>query len=161
MYKDREQMFKAPDFKVNVWVDKNGNETSPVKLSDYTGKFKIIFCFQSWCRGCHSKGLPDLKRMVEALKENENVVFLAVQTVFEGHYANTFEKMLQIQKQYDIQIPFGHDEGDDGKLMSSIMKNYKTGGTPWFIFIDMDDYVVYSDFHIYPKTAIEFLKTIG
>ena len=160
-YADKPQMFKAPEFLVNSWIDINGNKIEAIKLSDFKGKFKIVFCFQSWCRGCHTKGLPDLKRMVDSLKENENVIFLAVQTVFEGHHANTFEKMVELQKRFDIQIPFGHDAGDDGKSMSNIMQNYKTGGTPCFIFIDKDDYVVYSDFHFYPKTAIEFLKTIS
>lgn len=159
-YKDKSQLFEAPEFYINEWVDKHGNKTEPIRLSDFKDKFKIVFCFQSWCRGCHTKGLPDLKRMVEALKENENVVFLAVQSVFEGHDTNTYEKMLETQKRYDIQIPFGHDAGDDGKSISNIMKNYQTGGTPWFIFIDKHDYVVHSDFHLYPKAAIEFLKTM-
>jgi hypothetical protein len=41
------------------------------------------------------------------------------------------------------------------------MTNYKTGGTPWFILIDKHDNVVYSDFHLNPVTAIEFLKTLN
>ena len=159
-YEDKPQMFKAPEFLVESWVDINGNETEALKLSDFKGKFKIVFCFQSWCRGCHSKGLPDLKRMVDALKENNNVVFLAIQTVFEGHNANTYEKMVETQKKYDLKIPFGYDAGKDGKSQSNIMTNYKTGGTPWFIFIDKHDYVVFSDFHLYPKAAIEFLKAL-
>lgn len=159
-YSDKPKMFKAPEFEVDTWVDINGNETETVKLSDFKGKFKIVFCFQSWCRGCHSKGLPDLKIMVDALKENDNVIFLAIQTVFEGYHANTYEKTLETQKKYRLQIPFGYDAGVDGKSQSNIMSNYKTGGTPWFIFIDKDDNVVYSDFHLYPKAAIEFLKTM-
>ncbi|MGK0296329.1 MAG: hypothetical protein ACI884_002506 [Ulvibacter sp.] len=98
--------------------------------------------------------------MVEALKENNKIVFLAVQTVFEGHDSNTFEKMVETQKQYDLKIPFGHDAGNDGKSQSNMMKNYQTGGTPWFLFIDKHDNVVYSDFHLNPAAAIEFLKTL-
>ncbi len=52
------------------------------------------------------------------------------------------------------------DAGDDGKSQSNFMKNYKTGGTPWFIFIDKQDHVVFSDFHLNPETAINFLKTM-
>ena len=129
------KVFKASEFEVHNWIDAYESKTEPIKLSDFKGKFKIIYCFQSWCPGCHSKGLPDLKKMVEALKSNESVAFLAVQTVFEGHDSNTFEKMVETQKQYNLMIPFGHDAGDDGKSISNIMKNYQTGGTPWFCLL--------------------------
>ena len=152
--------FKAQEFNVAQWIDANGNPTEPIELSDLKGKFKVLYCFQSWCPGCHSKGLPDLKKMVSGLKDNDNVVFLAIQTVFEGHHANTYEKMVETQKQYDLKIPFGHDAGDDGKSRSNIMTNYQTGGTPWFIFIDQKDNVVFADFHLNAEAAIEFLKTI-
>lgn len=157
---EQTKAFKAPEFNVDDWVDANGNKIQPVKLSDYKGKFKVVYCFQSWCPGCHSKGLPDLKRMVEALKENDNVIFLAVQTVFEGHETNTYEKMVETQKQYNLKIPFGHDPGSGGLSGSQIMYNYKTGGTPWFLFIDKHDNVVFSDFHLNPDAAINFLKTM-
>ena len=151
---------KASEFKVAQWIDANGKSSGEVKLSDYTDKFKIVFCFQSWCPGCHSKGFPDLKQMVEALKDKDDVVFMVVQTVFEGFESNTFEKMVETQKKYELQIPFGHDAGDDGKSMSNIMRNYRTGGTPWFIFIDKKDQIVFSDFHLNPDQAIDFLKTV-
>ncbi len=157
---DHVNVFKAPEFDVVNWIDVFGNKTKPIKLSDYKGKFKVVFCFQSWCPGCHSKGLPNLKKMVEALETNNNVAFLAVQTVFEGHHENTFEKLGETQKKYDLKIPFGYDAGDDGESISNIMKNYQTGGTPWFLFIDKYDNVVFSDFHLNPDAAIELLKTM-
>ncbi|WP_460218151.1 peroxiredoxin family protein [Psychroserpens sp. MEBiC05023] len=156
----KQQKYRAPEFNVNQWIDRNGNKTIPIKLSDYKGKFKIVYCFQSWCPGCHSKGLPDLKKMVNALKDNDNIAFMAIQTVFEGYQSNTYDKMVATQKQYDLKIPFGHDAGNDGKSRSNIMTNYQTGGTPWFIFIDKHDNVVFSDFHLNPDAAIDFLKTI-
>jgi thiol-disulfide isomerase/thioredoxin len=154
------QLLKAPELYVNQWVDKEGHSMDPIKLSDYKGKFKIIYCFQSWCPGCHSKGFPDLKVMVDALNGNKKITFLAIQTVFEGFESNTYQKMLNTQKKYDIKIPFGHDAGDEGKSRSNIMTNYRTGGTPWFIFIDKHDNIVFADYHLNPKAAIEFLKTI-
>lgn len=154
------QVFKAPEFNVKHWVNGNGNKTAPIKLSDLNGKFKVIYCFQSWCPGCHSKGLPDLKKMVDALKDNDKISFLAVQTVFEGHHANSYEKMVETQKKYNLKIPFGHDAGDDGKSRSNIMQNYQTGGTPWFIFIDTHDNVVFADFHLNADAAIDFLSSI-
>ena len=154
------QVFKAPEFDVKHWIDANGNKTEIIKLSDFKGKFKVVYCFQSWCPGCHSKGLPDLKTMVDALEGNKNIEFLAIQTVFEGHDSNTYEKMVETQKRYELKIPFGHDAGNDDKSRSNIMTNYNTGGTPWFIFIDKHDNVVFSDFHLNPEAAIEFLKTL-
>ncbi|WP_417443237.1 peroxiredoxin family protein [Joostella sp.] len=159
--KQEKEIFKAPEFQVDSWVDANGNKTSPIKLSDYNGKFKVIYCFQSWCPGCHSQGLPALQKMVEALKDNESVEFLAIQTVFEGHDANTYEKMTETQKKYNLAIPFGHDPGDESTgNRSKILTNYQTGGTPWFIFIDKHDNVVFADFHVNVDNAIAFLKTI-
>ena len=145
---------------VKQWVDASGTISQPIKLADYGEKFKVVFCFQNWCPGCHSGGLPDLKKMVTALFENTNVVFLAIQTVFEGHEENTFKKMLETQKQYDLNIPFGHDAGNDGKSQSNVMTTFKTGGTPWFLFIDKRNNIVHSDFHLNVDGAIEFLKTI-
>ncbi|GAA4888731.1 hypothetical protein GCM10023311_10860 [Flaviramulus aquimarinus] len=153
-------IFKAPEFEVHHWIDANGYKIEPIKLSHFKGQFKVVYCFQSWCSGCHSKGLPDLKKMAEALKSNNNIVFLAVQTVFEGHDSNTYEKMVETQKEYDLKIPFGHDAGHDGQSISNIMTNYQTGGTPWFLFIDKHDNVVFSDFHLNPDAAIELLKTM-
>ncbi|SED15692.1 AhpC/TSA family protein [Tenacibaculum sp. MAR_2009_124] len=154
------KVFKAPEFNVKHWVDANGNKTNEIKLSDFKSKFKVLYCFQSWCPGCHSAGLPNLQKMVKALEGNDKVAFLAVQTVFEGHESNTYEKMLETQKKYELKIPFGHDAGDDGKSRSNIMINYKTGGTPWFILIDQNDNVVFADFHLNVDAAIEVLKTV-
>jgi len=157
---EQTQVFKAPEFLIQDWIDAKGNKTEPIHLSDFKGKFKIVYCFQHWCPGCHSKGLPDLKTMVNALSDNKNIVFLAIQTVFEGFESNTYEEIAKTQKKYDLQIPFGHDAGIDGKSHSNVMTHYKTGGTPWFIFIDKHDNVVFSDFHLNTDAAIDFLKTI-
>ncbi len=156
--KTKDRTFRASEFKVKHWIDADGKEAEQIKLADLHGKFKVIYCFQSWCRGCHGKGFPDLKKMVEELEGNQKVVFLAVQTVFEGFESNTYEKIIEIQKQYGLKIPFGHDAGDDGKSRSNIMDNYMTGGTPWFIFIDKNDIVVFADLYINVDGAIEFLK---
>jgi thiol-disulfide isomerase/thioredoxin len=156
-----DKIFKAPEFDVRDWVDANGNKTAPIKLSSLDGKFKVLYCFQSWCPGCHSTGLPNLQKMVKALEDNHKVAFLAIQTVFEGFNENTYDKMLEAQKKYNLKIPFGHDAGDDGKSRSNIMTNYKTGGTPWFILIDRHNNVVFADFHLNVDAAIEVLKGIN
>lgn len=146
---------------VDQWIDADGNPTAPIRLSDHKGKFKVIYCFQSWCPGCHSNGFPALKEMVDALSGNDKVVFFAVQTVFEGHGENTYDKLATTQKQYGLKIPFGHDAGDTGtNNISKMMLNYGTGGTPWFILIDQQDMVAYADFNIHAENAINFLRTL-
>ena len=97
---------------------------------------------------------------MKALSTNGNVVFVAIQTVFEGHHENTFDKMLETQRKYELKIPFGHDAGDDGKSRSNFMQSYQTGGTPWFVFIDQNDKVVFADFHLNVDAAINYLKSI-
>ena len=148
---------KAPELRVEQWIDKYGKKTDPIKLSQFEGKFKIIYCFQHWCPGCHSVGLPSLKKLVDEFEGNDKIAFLAVQTVFEGAHANTYDKIAETQKKYNLKIPFGHDEG---KGRSTIMQDYQTGGTPWFIFIDQYDNVVFADFHVNVDGAIKFLKEL-
>jgi len=152
---------QAPELSVQQWIDANGKEAEAYKLADFNGKFKVIYCFQAWCPGCHSRGLPALKKMVNSLEGSDKVAFLAIQTVFEGRSANTYERMVEIQKQYDLQIPFGHDDGSDtAKKRSSTMQNFRTGGTPWFIFIDESGNVVFNDYHLDADKAIEYLKRL-
>lgn len=149
---------KAKEFDVSIWVDGEGNKIEKLRLQDFANKFKVIFCFQSWCPGCHSIGFPNLQKMVNALSGNDEVVFLAIQTVFEGFEENTFSKVVELQKKYDLKIPFGHDAGEDGHTQSVFMKNYQTGGTPWFVFIDQQDNIVFADFHLHVDNAIAYLQ---
>ena len=146
---------QAPKLRVDRWIDAEGKEIDPIRLSQFEGKFKVIYCFQSWCPGCHQYGFPSLKEMVNALKGNDKVAFLAVQTVFEGEHANTWDKVFEEQKEYELNIPFGHDAYGG---MSTIMKDYQTRGTPWFIFIDPENRIIFEDFHIDAMGAIGFLK---
>ncbi len=157
---NQKSLLKAPEFDVKRWIDAAGIEIDPLLLSDFKGSFKVVYCFQYWCPGCHKRGLPDLKKMVEGLKDHPEIVFFAIQTVFEGHHENTFDKIRKVQERYDLKIPFGHDAGNDEKSTSNMMNNYQTGGTPWFIFIDKFDNIVFADFHLNAEAAINFLKTV-
>ena len=154
--------YQAPELAKDIeWVDGEGKDRAAIQLSDYKGKFKVLYGFQSWCPGCHSRGLPALKKMVDALKDNDQVEFFAIQTVFEGKRANTKDKLQETQEKYDLQIPFGHDVGNaETGNRSSTMYNFRTGGTPWFIFINQQDTVVFNDYHLNVDKAIEYLKEI-
>ena len=152
---------KAPELRVKQWVDGAGEDIAPITLASLKGKFKVIFCFQAWCHGCHDVGLPSLQQMVTALKDSDKVIFLAIQTVFEGTHENTFERLKEIQKEYDLNIPFGQDEGAPGILNTSyMMKDYRSGGTPWFILIDEENQVLFNDFDLITDKAIDYLKAL-
>lgn len=151
------QSLTAPEWDIKQWVGENGKPIEPVKLSDLGKGFKVIYCFQSWCPGCHKYGFPSLKKMVEELKDHP-VKFAVIQTVFEGFDENGFDELLATQKKYDLKIPFGHDFNRN--QVPDIMKKYKTGGTPWFIIIDQDNKVIFNDFHLNEDKFISAIKNL-
>ncbi len=146
----------APELEVDYWIDDKGNSTS-FKLSEHKQKWVFLKCFQSWCPGCHSHGLPALKKISDAMSGNPNIVFAGIQTVFEGYSINTIEKVRKTQLQYDLHLPMGHDPGTEGHSPMT-MQNYRTGGTPWMILINPEREVVYNDFQIDADKAIAFLN---
>lgn len=145
----------APELQVDYWIDRNGDSTS-FTLAEHQGKWIFLKCFQSWCPGCHSHGFPALKNISDALADNPKVVFAGIQTVFEGHFTNTVDKVRDIQLQYELRLPMGHDPGPDNGRPRT-MVDYRTGGTPWMILIDPDRRVVFNDYSINEKQAISFL----
>ena len=151
--------YKAKAFGVSRWIGTEGEPIEAIKLEDLAAKFKIIFCFQDWCPGCHSSGFPALKQMVEELKNNEDVVFLAIQTVFEGFEVNTFDKLRENQLKYNLKIPFGHDAGNDDHSTSIFMSRYQNRGTPWFIVLDEKNTIVFADFRINSAALITYIQT--
>jgi thiol-disulfide isomerase/thioredoxin len=153
----------APAFQVAHWIDKNGEARKPVKLSDFKGKLVYLYCFQSWCPGCHSHGFPTLKKVSEAFKGDDRVAFAAVQTVFEGFATNTKDKLRTIQKRYGLSVPFGHDAGPDSDQKkrgagSAFMKRYRTRGTPWTIIIDPSGRVLANGFRLDGDKLIAYFR---
>ena len=147
---------RAPELEVDDWIGGNGEPTR-FRLADHSGKWIFLKCWQSWCPGCHSHGFPALKRISDAMADNPRVVFAGIQTVFEGHYTNTRDKLRKIQLQYDLNMPMGHDPGlESGRPQT--MVDYRTGGTPWMILISPDGVVVFNDFGINAARAIEYLR---
>lgn len=60
----------APELRVNDWIDADGNPMDkPMRLSDMGVGYKIIYCFQHWCPGCHSRGFPTLRYLHDNLKD--------------------------------------------------------------------------------------------
>jgi hypothetical protein len=78
-----------------------------------------------------------------------------VQTTFEGHATNTFERGKQVLEKFELDLPFGQD-GAPG-VRPGIMRDFKTRGTPWTIIIDPQGIIRYSSFHIPPGDAIKLI----
>lgn len=133
----------APELRVPYWIDGKGQKRAPLKLAELGSGYKIIYCFQAWCPGCHSRGFPTLKKLVESLSD-KGFGIAVVQTVFEGEAENTRDKLREVQKKYDLRIPFGHDPKDG--TYPSVMEDYRSGGTPSFILIDPKGEVIFNDF---------------
>lgn len=145
----------APELKVPFWIDGEGQGTD-LKLAGHQGKWVFLKCFQSWCPGCHSHGLPTFKRLVTHFEGNAGIAFAGIQTVFEGFGTNTVEKVRRTQIQCELNVPMGHDPGPDGKR-STTMMDYRTGGTPWLILIAPTREVIFNGFGINVDKAIGYL----
>lgn len=145
---------KAPELRVPHWIDENGAEREPLKLADLGDGYKLIYCFQAWCPGCHSRGFPTLKKLVDNLSD-KGFGFAVVQTVFEGEAQNTPDKLAEMQNRYGLRVPFGHDPAI-GRY-PSVMEDYRTAGTPWFILIDPKGEVIFNDFGLNADVLIDAL----
>lgn len=138
---------KAPELRVSHWIDADGSQREPLRLSDLGDGYKVLYCFQHWCPGCLSRVFPTLKRLVETL-ENRGFGFAVIQTVFEGSNANTPDKLREQQLRCGLKLPFGHDLPPEGERYPTVMEDYRTAGTPWFIVINPEGEVVYNDFRL-------------
>lgn len=147
----------APKWTVEKWINfPEGGST--LDVGSYRGKVIYLYCFQAWCPGCHARGFPTLQRMIKKYGDNEDMAFVAVQTVFEGFGANTFARAKQIAQKYNLTIPVGQS-GEDGRR-SELMRRYRTGGTPWTIIIDRKGIVRFNDFYIEDKAAGDLIDRL-
>ncbi len=145
---------EAPELRVGRWIGGNGHDIEPLKLADLGTGFKIIYCFQHWCAGCHSHGFPALQQLYAALKR-KGFGFAVIQTVFEGFEENTFDKLRLTQQKYALDLPFGHDTPDKFTPVSTFMMDYQTGGTPWFTVIAPTGQILYANFNLDPSGFLQ------
>jgi thiol-disulfide isomerase/thioredoxin len=153
------ELRQAPELRINRWIGGEGQDIAPLRLADLGKGFKIIYCFQHWCPGCHSGGFPSLMQLHAALSD-KGFGFAVIQTVFEGFEENSFDKLRLTQKKYGLNLPFGHDIPDEGQPVSTFMLDYQTGGTPWFTVIDPAGRILYADFQIDPAGFLQALSQI-
>jgi hypothetical protein len=76
------------------------------------------------------------KELEKRFAKKKDVVFMHVQTVWEGTHTNTAERGPREVEKAGSKAPTGFDGHVDGARTSVIMHRYGTGGTPWTIIID-------------------------
>jgi thiol-disulfide isomerase/thioredoxin len=143
----------APDLDVTEWV----NTKAPLDLAELRGKVVYLSFFQSWCPGCHKHGLPTLKAVAAHYEDDEGVVFLAVQTVFEGFETNTAAAALETAVEHGLDVPVGHDARPRGK---NVMSRYRSGGTPWTVIVDRKGVVRFNGFRIAAARAVRIIEAL-
>ena len=106
-------------------------------------------------------GFPTLKKLTETFKDNDQVTFLAVQTVFEGYGFNSDAKLRKNQQKWKLKIPMAHAPGNQHTHeVLLIMRNYRSGGTPWAVIINQDGTVIYNHFHIEAEQAVALIEQL-
>jgi len=157
---------QAPAWEISEWVQlpkgEENNESKGAKQSlsveNFRGKVLLLYCFQSWCPGCHSRGFPTLQKIQKAMLSEEKFAMVVVQTVFEGKEHNGSDKLLPTAQKYKLSCPFGHSERvRDGK---SVMERYRTGGTPWFVLIDKNGVVRANGYHMDVEKGLHAIQSL-
>jgi thiol-disulfide isomerase/thioredoxin len=148
----------SPAWGVTQW-DNLPEGAEQIDVGDFEGKVIYLFGFQSWCPGCHSHGFPTLKKVRAHYGGNEDVIFVAVQTVFEGFRTNSAEKAKSTVDDFGLSIPVGHDAGRNN-TGSVLMRRYRAGGTPWTIIIDRDGVVRFNAFSITSDSAVKLIDRL-
>ncbi len=87
------------------------------------------------------------------------MVFLAVQTVFEGFGSNTAAKAKAACDDHDLPIPVGQDAGPSG-AGSVTMRRYRSGGTPWTVIIDRGGVVRSNGFRAPADASIRLIDRL-
>jgi len=147
----------APELTMDYWIDGDGKPSSFSVLAS-KGKWVFLKCFQNWCPGCHSSGFPTLKAFSDEFYGHPEVAIAGIQTVFEGFKTNTQDAVRELQLRYELPVTMGHDPGNrETHDVSSTMRNYRTGGTPWLILINPEGVVVYNGFHVDSQKLIDYV----
>lgn len=145
----------APDWEVARWFGLADGQQQ-LRLSGIDAPVVYLYCFQSWCPGCHSHGFPTMAA-VRSNVGDDRVAFVAVQTVFEGREVNTAERAVASVHEHGLDgIPIGHDVDPQGGP-PSMMRLYRTGGTPWTVIIGPERRVCFDGFQIEEAGAVAII----
>ncbi len=83
---------------------------------------------------------------------------MTAHTVFEGFSTNTKKTGLQSLAKYELSLPMAMS-GTPTKR-SGLMRDYRTGGTPWTVLIGPDGRVSWNGFRLTPEQAIARIREL-
>lgn len=117
----------------------------PISILESRGKVLVLYAFQGWCPGCHRRGFPVTRALEQTYALRPDVEFIYVQSPFEGHFVNDFERAERERFNWNIRRPVAQDSVDkDGR--PSLMRAYRSAGTPWHVIIDKGGVIRFNDF---------------
>jgi thiol-disulfide isomerase/thioredoxin len=143
---------KAPALVISEWLNGNG-----VTLESLEGKVVILEFFQMWCPGCNQFSIPLMEEWKEKYKNEDDIFFLSVHTVFEGHDVQSPAKLKIFLKEKNIDHLIGIDAHFDANRVPETMKIYRTGGTPAMAILDKNGVIRFKYFGGFRKAPVESL----
>jgi thiol-disulfide isomerase/thioredoxin len=143
---------KAPLLNVSTWINLPEGKDK-VEITDYKGKIVVLMFFQHWCKASQERELPVLQNLAKRYEGNEEIAFIAVQTVFQGFIDNTPDKLPITAEKFELKIPIGH--ALKTPEFPGVSGAYKPGGTPWWVIIDRKGIVEYNGFILNEEEAIK------
>ncbi|HOS48595.1 MAG TPA: hypothetical protein PLG57_08150 [Bacteroidia bacterium] len=148
----------APELRIGTWIDHSGCPMDPPSFIQLLGKTKVIFCYQPNCRGSIGIGLPIMKKLIEVTSNNPDVEVMAVQTIFNFPYDHPPHKLPTIQKELQMPIPIGYTNHRTNEEACHFISDYNVVGTPWYIFIDANNKVIYNHYYITLDEAMKIIR---
>lgn len=143
---------QAPEFVISEWIN-----TSGLSLKELKGKVIIIDFFQLWCPGCNKFSGPLMKKWMQKYSDRNDIQFVGIHTVFEGHSQQTPEKLRQYVKEKNITYPVGVDKHIPNQRLPETMARYNTRGTPEMAIIDKNGNIRFQHFGSFKPATIEKL----
>ncbi|MCA8942804.1 MAG: TlpA family protein disulfide reductase [Planctomycetes bacterium] len=136
----------------NVWRWRDQPEEFRLDVDAFRGKVVVLFLFQAGCSGCRKGGAP-LLEAIRQTNRHADLRFVAIQSVIELGFANTFEAACEFADDFAFDFPVGHTGPE-------LLRSYRGLLTPWFVIIDRRGVVRFSSFLLSPQRAQEILREL-
>jgi len=113
-----------------------------VALSDYLGKTVILDFWATWCGPCISS-FPGMQKAIDKYKDNENVVFLFIDTFENGKTREESVQSFIDKNNYDFHVLIDPYMKDTSSY--EIASAYNVSGIPTKIIIDKEGKMRFKD----------------